>query len=135
MNMINIEEIVIINSAGVLILVLSLLSRVGTTKEKHFDDRLFDTMIGITLAALVAETLSFIFDGRSGMTVRCLQYLLNAYLFLASCGVGMLWVLYVDLRIYHSLKQIQKWLIPVAAPFALVVVLIVCDLFGAQNYL
>lgn len=129
--MINMEEILIVNAAGVLILVLSLLSRIEITKEKHFDDQLFDGMIVITLGALVAETMTFLLDGRPGTLARSLQYLLNAYLYLASCGVGMLWVLYVDHRIYHSLKPIQKQLIFVAAPFVMVAVLIVCDLFGA----
>ena len=131
MNTINIEEVVIVNSAGVLILVLSLLFRMGNTEEKHFDDHVFRLMIGITLGALVAETLTFLVDGRPGTLVRCMQYLLNAYLFLASCSVGTLWVLYVDYRIYHSLKRIQRRMIWVAAPLVLVAVLIVCDLFGA----
>lgn len=129
--MINMQEIVIVNTAGVLILVLSLLSRIESNQEKHFSDHLFDTMIGITIGALVVETLTFMLDGRPGALVHSLQYLLNAYLFLASCGVGTLWVLYVDHRIYHSLKRIQKRLIPVVAPFVLIVVLIACDLFGA----
>lgn len=129
--MINIEEIVIVNTAGILVLVLSWLSRSGHIREKHASDYLFNTMIGITLGALAAETLSFMIDGIPGMTVRFLQYLLNAYLFLASCGVGMLWVLYVDYRIYHSIKRILKRCFLVAIPYALIVVLVICDLFGA----
>lgn len=130
MDRINIEEILILNSAGVVILALSLLCRVGSTGEKHFDDRVFNWMIGITLGALAAETLTFLVDGRPGSLVRCMQYLLNAYLFLAACSVGALWVLYVDYRIYHSLKRIQKRMLWVVAPPALIAVLIVCDLFG-----
>lgn len=87
-------------------------------------------MIGITIGALVAETLSFLLDGRPGGLVHCLQYLLNAYLFLASCGNGMLWVLYVDYRLYHSLKRIRRRLPMVVVPFLLVAVLVICDLFG-----
>lgn len=128
--MINMEEILIVNSAGVLLLVLSLLSRVENSQEKHFDSYLFDAMIGITLGALVAETLTFVLDGRPGTAVRCLQYLLNAYLFLASCGVGALWVLYVDYRIYHSLKRVKDLAAFVFVPFLVILLLLVCDLFG-----
>lgn len=131
MNMINIEEILIVNIAGILILILSLLSRIENRKEKHLDNYLFSWMIGITFGALVTETLSFILDGRSGMPVRVLQLVFNAYLFLASCGVGTLWVLYVDYRIYHSLKRIYKRMFLVVVPFILIAVLIICDLFGA----
>ena len=129
--MINTEEIVIVNTAGVLVLLVSLLSRIDNRKNRHLSDHLFDTMIGITLGALVAETASFLLDGVPGRWNYYLQYFLNAYLFLASCSVGMLWVLYVNDRIYHSRQQLRRWLLPVAVPVALIAVLLVCDLFGA----
>ena len=129
--MINTEEIVIVNTAGVLVLMVSLLSRIDNRKNRHLSDHLFDTMIGITLGALVAETASFLLDGVPGRWNYYLQYFLNAYLFLASCSVGMLWVLYVNDRIYHSRQQLRRWLLPVAVPVALIAVLLVCDLFGA----
>lgn len=133
MDVINIEEIIIANSAGVLILFVLQLLRIEKKERKHLGDCLFDAMIWITLGALIMETLSFLLDGKSGTMMRVLLYLSNGYLFLASCSVGMLWVLYVDHYIYHSLKRLYKHMIPVAAPFLLVVVLIVGDLFGAGN--
>lgn len=114
-----------------LILLVSVLSRIDSRKNRHLSDRLYDAMIAITLGALAAETVSFLLDGVPGRWNYYLQYFLNAYLFLASAGVGMLWVLYVNDRIYHSRKQLRKWLLPVAAPVVLVAVLLICDLFGA----
>lgn len=128
--MINIQEIAIVNCAGLVALVLSLLSRCEAGRERHLDDRLFHTMIIITMGALAAETLSFLLDGRPGAVVRCLLYLTNAYLFLASGSVGAIWVLYVDHRIYHSVKRLRRWLLPVGIPFAALVAMIACDLFG-----
>ncbi|MGN0997009.1 MAG: GGDEF domain-containing protein [Candidatus Ventricola sp.] len=119
------------NCAGLLALALSLLSRCEGGWEKHLDDRLFHTMIAITMGALVAETLSFLLDGRPGAVVRCLLYLTNAYLFLASCSVGAIWVLYVDHRIYHSMKRLKKRMLVVGIPLAAIAVMIACDLFGA----
>ena len=130
--MINTEEIVIVNTAGVLILLVSWMSRIDKRRIRHLSDNLFDAMIGITMGALVAETVSFLLDGVPGMWNHCLQYFLNAYLFLASCGVGMLWVLYVNERLYHSRNRLRRWLLPVAAPVVLVAVLLVCDLFGTN---
>lgn len=129
--MINLEEIVIVNIAGMLVLLLSLLSRIESKREKHLDDYFFDTMIGIAFVTLAAEIATFLLDGKPGALVYSLQYLINAYMFLASSATGTLWVLYVDYRIYHSLKRIQKLLPLVVVPFALIVVLVVCDLFGA----
>lgn len=129
--MINTGEILIVNTAGMLILLVSVLSRIDSRKNRHLSDRLFDAMIAITLGALAAETASFLLDGVPGRWNHYLQYFLNAYLFLASAGVGMLWVLYVNDRIYHSWNQLRRWLLPVAAPVAVIAVLLVGDLFGA----
>lgn len=131
MSSINLGEILVVNSAGVLVLFILLLSRFEKKAEKHFVDRLFDSMIILTFGALVIETLTFLADGLPGLPVRIFSYLGNAYLFFASGCVGMLWVLYVDYRIYHSMKRLRQTLIFVAAPFVLVCALLLCDLLGA----
>ena len=41
MDMINLEEIVIVNVAGMLVLLFSQLSRIESKREKHLDDYLF----------------------------------------------------------------------------------------------
>lgn len=129
--MINIQEIIIVNVAGLLVLTLSRLSRIKIISEKHLDDKLLNIMILITTGALIGETLSFLIDGMPGAFVHVLQYAVNFYLFLASCSVGTLWVMYVDYRIYHSLKRIKRRLIPTLLPFCLIAVMLVCDLLGA----
>ena len=107
LDMINLEEIVIVNVAGMLVLLFSQLSRIESKREKHLDDYLFDTMIGIAFVTLAAEIATFLLDGKPGALVYSLQYLINAYMFLASSAMGTLWVLYVDYRIYHSLKRVH----------------------------
>ena len=113
--MINIQEIVIVNAAGIINLIVLLLSRYDKRKVKHFSDRLFNVMIAVTFIALIAETISFIIDGKQGVIVRILQYVLNGYLFLASSGVGMVWVIYVYLRIFRNWNLRKKRII-YAAP-------------------
>lgn len=46
--MIIIEEILVANSVGLLILILSMLSRVEIRKEKHLSGKIFDGMIWVT---------------------------------------------------------------------------------------
>ena len=76
--MINTEELVIVNTAGVMILLVSWMSRIDKRRIRHLSDNLFDAMIGITMGALVAETVSFLLDGVPGMWNYYLQYFLNA---------------------------------------------------------
>lgn len=128
--MIFLEEILVANSIGLLILIFSFLSRVEIKKEKHVSGKIFGAMMLITFFALIAETATFLLDGKSGTVVRLLHYATNTYLFLASSCVGALWVMFVDLRIFHSILRVKKWLKIILVPYIILVVLIICDLFG-----
>ena len=131
--MINYAEILVANATGVSILSILLLFRLRNREQKQPADKIYDLMVAIAFGALVAETLSFFIDGRSGPVFRVLQYALNGYLFLASSGVGMLWVFYVDYRIFHSLKRLYRRIIPLGLPFVIIAVLVVLDFFGTGN--
>lgn len=128
--MIVLEEILVANSVGLLILIVSMLSRVEMKKEKHVSGKIFSAMLWITFFALIAETATFLLDGKAGTMVRFLHYVTNAYLFLASSCVGALWVMFVDLRIFHSILRVKKWFKIILVPYIILVVLIICDFFG-----
>ncbi len=128
--MINAQEVLVANGAGILILAVSFLSEVKFKKEKHLSNKLFKAISLLAFFALMAETATFLLDGTPGGVAHFLQYLLNAYLFLASGGVGALWVLYVNVRIYHSKKRFRRWLLPTLLPYGVIVLLIICDLCG-----
>lgn len=131
MDSINLGEILVVNTTGILVLLILLLSRFEKKAERSFMNRLFDTMIILTFGALVVETLTFVTDGLPGLPNRIFSYLGNAYLFFASNSVGALWVLYVDYRIYHSMKRLRRTLGIICIPYLIICVFLVCDLFGA----
>ena len=133
MSPINLDEILVVNTAGALLMLVLPLLRIQNREPKHFDDRLFNCMVALTLGALVMETLSFLVDGRPGRFNRFLSYFLNGYLFFASSAVGVLWVYYVDYHIYRSLKRLRRRVALTALPFLLIVALVLGDLFGAGN--
>lgn len=130
MAVINLGEILVVNTTGVAILLVLMLLRVENKATKHTGDFLFEAMSGLTLGALVLETLSFLLDGQPGRWIHLLQYAANGYLFLASCAVGLLWVLFVNTQIYHSRNQLRKRLPLLLPPFLLIVLMILCDFFG-----
>ena len=101
--MIIIEEILVANSVGLLVLIVYMLSRIEIKKERHLSEKIFDAMVWITFFALIAETITFLIDGKPGAFVHFLQYATNTYLFLASSGIGILWILFVDLD-FHSIR-------------------------------
>ncbi len=128
--MIIIEEILVVNSIGLLVLILYMLSRVELKKERHLSGKIFDGMVWITFFALIAETMTFLLDGKPGTMVHILQYVTNAYLFLASSGVGLLWVIFVDIRIFRSTIRVKQWLKVLIVPYAILVLLVISDFFG-----
>lgn len=113
------------------ILFVLMLLRIDNKADKHAGDYLFEVMVWLTFGALVFEVVSFLLDGEPGKLVRFLQYFTNAYLFTASCGVGLAWVLFVDYQIYHSMSSLRKRLFQYLPLFVMIEGMILADLFGA----
>lgn len=133
--MVVIQEILVANCTGILVLIVCLMSRFENRREKHFDAYAFEGMIWLTMLALIAETVASLIDGQPGALVNAFQYILNAYTFVASSGVAFLWVLFVDSRIFHSTKRIKTFFCVLIAPFLLIVVLLACDIFGKTGFI
>lgn len=128
--MINIQEIIVANSTGAALLIVSMIASASHARKKLFSERIFDAIIWITLISLATETVSFLIDGVPGRFVRFLQYATNAYLFIAAVTIAGLWVLYVDLRIFHSIKRLRKWLYWLIPSIAFVSAMLICDVCG-----
>lgn len=124
------EEIIVANAVGLLVLIIYLLSRIEIRKERHLSLKIFDGMVWVIFIALIAETITFLLDKKPGALVNFFQYLTNAYLFLASSCVGILWVLFVDIRIFRSIGRVKRWLKVLIIPYAILVLFIILDLFG-----
>ncbi len=60
--MIVLQEIIVANAVGILVLIVTMLSRIEIRKEKHLGGQIFDAMIWITFFALIAETATFLVD-------------------------------------------------------------------------
>lgn len=129
--MINLEEILVVNITGIAILLILLKLRVENQSAKNAGEYLFEAMVALTFGALVLETATFFLDGKPGGLVHILQYLINAYLFLASCAVGLVWVLYVDYQIYHSITHLKRRVYQYLPLLVIVSGMLLCDLFGA----
>ena len=128
--MINLSEVLVVDVTGVVILFVLMLLRVDNRAEKNAGNYLFELMIWLTFGALVLEVISFFVDGKPGKLVCFLQYFTNGYLFTASCGVGLAWVLFVDYQIYRSLNSLRKRFFQFLPLFLLIAGMVVCDLLG-----
>lgn len=131
MTNINIEEILVVNLTGAILMLILPRLRARKAGYGQDSDRIFFAMSSVTLLALVVETLTFFIDGHTGPGMRLLSKVCNGYLFLATSVVGMLWVLYVDVNVYRSTERIRQRLPSVLIPLIGLAVLVACDLFDA----
>ena len=131
--MINLEEIIVVNVTGVVLLLLLPYVKIAGNKKTIFGDRIFTIMRWMSIFALTAEIISFLIDGYPGKVNNILSYVFNGYLFFASASVGMLWILYIDFSIYQNIKRIRKFMSIISLPLLIVVALIVGDMFGFGN--
>lgn len=114
MDLANMSEILIVNGIGVYLMVFLHLTRIKKTEKRFISDWLFDTMTWTAIAGCLVEMLTFILDGKMFPGCRALSYILNSLCFIGTCGVGFLWCLYVDFRIFNSMRKIREratWLV------------------------
>lgn len=62
---------------------------------------------------------------------RQLNYISNSLCFIGTVSLGLLWCLYVELRIYRNYKRIHQKLALVILPWLVEVVVVLCNLFGS----
>lgn len=130
MSSVNFAEIVIVNSIGIFLMVFLLLTRIENVEKRFAADKIFDTMIWITIAGCLAEILTFVVDGRTFFGGKAIAYFLNTFCFVGTCAVGFLWCLYVDLRIYNNFPRMKRRAKLLCIPFLIDVILNLINLTG-----
>lgn len=128
---INLTEIFIVNSAGVICLLFLLYSRFTNKKRKRVGEPLLLALIGITFTCLIMEMIAYYIDGRSGTLYYVLQYVSNATLYAFGAALAYIWCLYVEFKNYYVLKRVYRIAKILALPMVVLWVLVLCDCFGA----
>ena len=100
-------EIAIVNSIGACLMLFLLLTRIENKDKKMAGDRIFDIMIWVTFLGCLIESLTFVVDGENFPACRAVSYILNSLCFIGTCSVGFMWCIFVDYKIYNSVKRIR----------------------------
>ena len=125
-----IEEILIANGLTVLMMWFLLLCRRKNRESLHEEDKLYDGMAIVNLAGALSETIAFLVDGNQFTGCRQINYISNSICFIGTVSIGLLWCLYVELRIYRNYKRIFKKVRVVMFPWIVEVIMILCNLPG-----
>ena len=128
--MIILEEILMANGLTVLMMWFLLLCRRKNRESLHVGDKIYDGMAIVNLLGALSETIAFLVDGKQFMGSRQINYVSNSICFIGTVSIGLLWCLYVELRIYRNYKRIFKKAKPVMFPWVVEVIMVLCNLFG-----
>ena len=128
--MIILEEILMANGLTVLMMWFLLLCRRKNRESLHVGDKIYDGMAIVNLLGALSETIAFLVDGKQFIGSRQINYVSNSICFIGTVSIGLLWCLYVELRIYRNYKRIFKKARLVMFPWIVEVIMVLCNLFG-----
>lgn len=123
-----IEEILMANGLTVLMMCYLLSCRRKNRESLHTEDKVYDGIAKVNILGAVAETISFLVDGKSFIGCRQLNYISNSLCFIGTVSMGLLWCLYVNLRIYRNFKKISEKIAVMMIPWMIEVVMVLGNL-------
>lgn len=123
-----IEEILMANGLTVLMMCYLLSCRRKNRESLHTEDKVYDGIAKVNILGAVAETISFLVDGKSFIGCRQLNYISNSLCFIGTVSMGLLWCLYVNLRIYRIFKKISEKMAVMMIPWMIEVVMVLGNL-------
>ena len=118
------------NGLTVLMMWFLLLCRRKNRESLHVGDKIYDGMAIVNLLGALSETIAFLVDGKQFMGSRQINYVSNSICFIGTVSIGLLWCLYVELYIYRNYKRIFKKVRLVMLPWAVEVIMVLCNLPG-----
>ena len=118
------------NGLTVLMMWFLLLCRRKNRESLHVGDKIYDGMAIVNLLGALSETIAFLVDGKQFMGSRQINYVSNSICFIGTVSIGLLWCLYVELRIYRNYKRIFKKAKPVMFPWVVEVIMVLYNLLG-----
>lgn len=116
------------NGLTVLMMCYLLSCRRKNRESLHTEDKVYDGIAKVNILGAVAETISFLVDGKSFIGCRQLNYISNSLCFIGTVSMGLLWCLYVNLRIYRNFKKISEKMAVMMIPWMIEVVMVLGNL-------
>jgi len=118
-----------INSIAVTILLIIFFNIRRKKDKNQYDKKLFSLLLLSNMLILFFDTLTWVFNMRSGVAARYINIISNTIYFMLNPVPCMIWTLYVDFNIYANERRIKRISIPFSIPVLLNAVLAVLSPF------
>lgn len=105
-----------INIFALIILALIFLNIHRKTEKYLMEQKLYVVLLGINALILIADTFTWVFDGKNTTTQRIILILVTTIYYILNPIICMSWSIYVDFLINHNENRIKKLFIPMLIP-------------------
>ncbi len=130
--MINLGEITIANGIAFLMMIFLLDCRRKNRKRVQAEDNIFNLMAIIVLIEAIIEIISFVVDGKSFACGRVMNYVTNSLSFAGTVSIGVLWCIYVDLRVHKNYQKTRRSIKFVMIPWLVEIIALIYNSFGTN---
>ena len=127
--MVDLKEITLANGIAILITAYLLRCRRRYRETIHTEDKLFDGMILITLIGSLVEIASYYVDGATIESGRTLNYITNSLCFAGTVSVGLLWCVFVELKVYNNLEKCMRHAKYLMIPWTIEIIVLIINCF------
>ena len=123
------QAVICTNAVGIAVVLMLWVTTRTRIHEEMISERLYRIMLFVTMLQCLVETLSFVVDGRQFEGARLLALVFNSYLFGANIFFAFIWTVYVDYRLFRSLRRLHKFYPFIGIPALLIAIGAVLNLF------
>lgn len=104
----NILPALSINIFSLLILITIFLYERGGSLRKFYQDKIFISILKLTIITIVLDSIGWILDGRIGGINKSIYYIITIVNFILNPVLPIQWAAYVDYQIFNNEKRIKK---------------------------
>lgn len=122
-----IEEILMANGMAVLMMCYLLTCRRINRENFHTEDKIYDAIAIVNILGALSETIAFIVDGKIFSGSIMINYIFNSLCFIGTVSMGLLWCLYVELRIYRNYKRTFQKTMTMIMPWIVEFIIVVLN--------
>ncbi len=126
----NIQSIVVTNLIGIALMIILAVNSRFTRQEKSTGNTLLNVMCFIVGFSCFSEMASFLVDGKLFSGALALGYLFNTCLYLCNTLFCVIWVCYIDWKLYADSTRFRRHYRPLFATAGILILLVFGNLFG-----
>ena len=102
----NLQSIVITNCIGIALTMLVVYSSHTARKSRTLESRMLTVMLVVLSSCCLMEMVSFLVDGHTSPAARIAAWVSNMWIYLATPGFSVLWLLYTDYHLHRKTRRL-----------------------------